>query len=178
MRRRLSVFVGRPASRWPVIIGTTILGAIWLLILGPTPVLRGSTPLAEHVPYWYMLAAFPVLGMLIADLAQLVATEGTGTRSIELALQLAVLILVSAARLLLRLPISGHTLLYSAYFTRELQYEEVASRLELSLVVVLFVATSYIKLLIWSDPVTWAVGVAAGVILVVASRTALRAGSP
>ena len=173
MTSSFRLFVGRPETRWAVIGGTTIVGAIGLVILGPIPVLQGSTRLSENVPYWYMLAAFPVLGMLIADLVKLLATERRGSRSAALVFQLTVLILVSVFRLSLRLPISGHTLLYSAYFTgeaRKLKAAQTMAPLENLLATILFLATSFVKLYVWQDLLTWVVGVLAGIALVLSSN--------
>ncbi|HSJ52950.1 MAG TPA: hypothetical protein VLC52_04315, partial [Anaerolineae bacterium] len=91
----------------------TLAGALWLYAKGPVPVVRGTTPLEEMAPFWYMVSAFPVLGMLVADLVLLLLRYGLDRRSVELAFQLAVLLLISNARLGIRLPISGHPLLWS-----------------------------------------------------------------
>jgi hypothetical protein len=57
--------------RVAIILATTLAGAAWLAHKGPVPVIRITTPLPEMAPFWYMLLAFSVLGMLVADLVDL-----------------------------------------------------------------------------------------------------------
>ena len=57
--------------RVAIVLATTLAGAAWLAHKGPVPVIRIMTPLPEMAPFWYMLLAFPVLGMLVADLFEL-----------------------------------------------------------------------------------------------------------
>ena len=70
----MQVAADAPAGRFArvaIILATTLAGAAWLAHKGPVPVIRITTPLPEMAPFWYMLLAFPVLGMLVADLFEL-----------------------------------------------------------------------------------------------------------
>ena len=76
--------VRRPAQRAFLILACTLAGAAWLIHTGPMPVIRISTPLPVMAPTWYMLLAFPVLGMLVADLVDLWRWRGLDRVSAEL----------------------------------------------------------------------------------------------
>jgi len=154
-----------PRIRWGVVAFTTALGAAWLLYKGPTPVVRATTPLSETTPFWYMLSAFPVLGMLLADLVFLLAVHGFGCAVIELGLQVVFLVAASSLRLTLRLPISGHILLFAYFLLRRFLVGAPTSnntaRIEVVFALLSYAVASYVKLFRWSDPITWAVGAAA-----------------
>src|SRR5437867_5203047 len=109
-----------PAIRVAVVLACTVAGIAWLLHKGPVPVIRIMTPLPEPAPFWYMLAAFPVLGLLVADMVDLVLADGLTLNTLELGCQIVVLILLSNLRLGIRLPISGHALLVSYFIFRRL----------------------------------------------------------
>jgi hypothetical protein len=113
-------FFTSPYTRWGIILATTALGAVWLRRREPEPIVRLTTPLPETVPFWYMVTAFPALGMLLADLVHLLAEDGLGKRSLELGGQIGVLTAISSLRLTLRLPVSGHSLLFAYVILRRL----------------------------------------------------------
>jgi hypothetical protein len=165
LRRTLEVpKIGRLASphvRWAVVLVTTAFGTMWLYHKGPVPIVRVTTPLQEPVPFWYMLSAFPVLGMLVADLVSLFATYGFERRTAELGFQVGVLILASNLRLVLRLPMSGHSLLFAYFILRRLFIAIPGHSLvkaECVIALLLYAITSYVKVFWWSDPITVAVG--------------------
>jgi hypothetical protein len=68
------------ATRILIITVVTIAGAIWLHISGPMHVIRITTPIDQFAPFWYMLSAFPFLGMLLADLLDLYRDTGFSKR--------------------------------------------------------------------------------------------------
>jgi len=59
--------IHRLVPRAVVIVAVTAAGAAWLAAKGPVKVIVGTTEIDEIAPTWYMLAAFPVLGMVLAD---------------------------------------------------------------------------------------------------------------
>ena len=61
---------------WFIVAAVSLVGMLWLLHAGPTPVIRITTPLDENAPFWYMISAFPILGMLIAELVAVTAQQG------------------------------------------------------------------------------------------------------
>lgn len=79
-----------------LVLACTLAGAAWLIHQGPVPVVRITTPLPEAAPFWYMLLAFPILGLLVADLLDLYKAERFSPSTIELARQIA---LTARARL-------------------------------------------------------------------------------
>jgi hypothetical protein len=165
LRRTLEVpKIGRLASphvRWAVVLVTTAFGTMWLYHKGPVPIVGVTTPLQEPVPFWYMLSAFPVLGMLVADLVSLFATYGFERRTAELGFQVGVLILASNLRLVLRLPMSDHSLLFAYFILRRLFIAIPGHSLvkaECVIALLLYAITSYVKVFWWSDPITVAVG--------------------
>ncbi len=164
-----------PTKRWSVAAATTLLGAAYLQWKGPVPVVRVFDTLPIDAPDWYMLSAFPILGLLLADLLDLVATRRWG-RAIELCAQLGLMVFLSAARLELRIPISGHALLFSAFLLRRAWLREppVAwRRSEQALGAILLAMVVGVKLLWWRDPVTLAVGVVVATILTGIGRATL-----
>jgi hypothetical protein len=165
LRRTLEVpKIGRLASpnvRWGVVLLTTAFGTMWLYHKGPVPIVRVTTPLQEPVPFWYMLSAFPVLGILVADLISLFANYGLERRTVELGLQVGILVLASNLRLVLRLPMSGHSLLFAYFILRRLFIGipgHDLAKAECVIAMLLYAVTSYVKVFWWSDPITVAVG--------------------
>ena len=166
--------------RCGAILAVTLVGAVWLYWKGPVPVVRGTTPLQETAPFWYMVSAFPILGMLVADLVYLFRHYGFERRSFELASQLAVLLVVSNARLGSRLPISGHILLFAYFILRRLLIRIPAHKLaraESLIATFLFAVTAYVKITWWSDPITVAFAAAMALGLVAISWFVLKGES-
>ncbi len=148
-----------------IIAAVTIAGAVWLHITGPIRVIRITTEIKEFAPYWYMISAFPFLGMLIADLFDLYRDSGFSKPTIEIACTLAVIVILSNLRLGIRLPISGHTLLVSYFLFRRLfvdRNNNPISRLEVIFGILVLAILAYIKLFWWTDPITLGLGCALG----------------
>ena len=149
-------------TRVGIISIMTMLGAAWLFYKGPMPVMRVTTPLPEIVPFWYMLSAFPALGILLADLASLYFRHGFDRRTFELAFQIGLLLSISHIRLSLGIPISGHMLLFAYVIFRRLciNYppDKTVRWLEFIVVCVLYVITGYVKLVWWTDLITFSTG--------------------
>ncbi len=151
-------------KRWSIATGATLVGTLYLYWKGPVPVVRVSDTLPIDAPFWYMLSAFPALGLLLADLADL-ARERRWRAVLELAAQILVMVALSHSRLELRIPISGHSLLFTCFMIRRAWLPVPAipwRRLELALGAALLAMVAAVKLLWWGDPVTLAVGVLAG----------------
>lgn len=168
--------VGRISGAWPqrlaahggVAVLVTAVGAAWLLHKGPVPVVQGMTPLAETAPYWYMLAPFPILGLLVAELLGGIAHLGLQRPTVELAGAVAVLVALSHLRLALNLPLSGHALLATYFVLRRTRCRPlpVPGRwIQLGAGGLLLAVTAYVKLLWWTDPLTLGVGAAVGALL-------------
>jgi len=159
--------------RFIVIVACTLAGAAWLYQKGPVPVIRITTPLPEPAPFWYMLSAFPILGILIADLIDLYRRHGIHRSTLELAVQICLLVGISNLRLGIRLPISGHSLLVSYFLARRFLVGPVTpgpNKVEIALGLCVLIAVSYPKLLWWRDPVTLLAGTILGVALAALSR--------
>lgn len=149
-------------------LACTLVGAGWLIWQGPVPVLRGTTPLPEMAPFWYMLLAFPVLGLLLADLVDLARSRGLRRPTIELAIQISLIVGLSSVRLGALIPLSGHALLFAYFVFRRLLLGSAArgqSILEVWLVAVLLGIIAYPKLFWWKDPTTLVAGITAGALL-------------
>lgn len=157
-----------PLLRAAIISAATLLGWAWLAAKGPVKVLVGSTEIDEFAPTWYMLSAFPVLGMVAADMLDLALRRGLFARDTLLfGACAAVVVGLANLRLGARLPISGHVLLLSFFLVLRI----VARRRskfdfgELAAALAILVAVSAIKLLRWRDWTTWSVGLLAGAAL-------------
>jgi hypothetical protein len=145
------------ALRILIITAVTIAGAIWLHLSGPMHVVRITTPIEAFAPFWYMLSAFPFLGMLIADLLDLYHDTGFSRRTVELACTLTVIVVLSNLRLGIRLPISGHSLVVSYFLFRRLfvdRNNNEISRIEFLFGIFVLAILTYIKLFWWTDPIT------------------------
>ncbi len=159
-------------TRWIIAAAFTVIGALYLIWKGPVPVVRVFDTLPIDAPFPYMLSAFPVLGLLVADGASL-ALERRWRHSVELCAQIAIMVLLAHFRLELRIPISGHALLFTAFALRRHWLPEPPSpvrHLEAGLGWALLAVVAGIKLLWWHDPTTLAVGVVTGVGLTWAGR--------
>lgn len=163
--------------RISVVLLTTAAGFIWLNGKAPVLVLRGSTQLPIVTPAWYMLSAFPILGMLLADWGTLLISRPQLLPIAELGIQLIVLVLVSSLRLDSHIPISGHILLFTYFLLRRFLIRlpiQPLMQIENGIAVALFIVTSYVKLVWWTDIITWAAGIAGGLVLVLASWIVVR----
>src|ERR1043165_6873948 len=137
-----------------IVAGVTVAGAAWLLIRGPLPLIIFTTVVDRPVPFWYSFSAFPILGMLVADLAILLWSVGLGLYSLELGVPIGLLVLLANLRLDIRIPLSGHVLLFSYFLVRRVLIgspNNPIRHLELVLASVLFLAAAYTKVFIWSD---------------------------
>jgi len=161
-----------------VILVITFTGALWLYTKGPIPVIRGTIALDEIVPLWYMLSAFPVLGMLVADFLAAIVKYHFGRRTIVLFSQIFLLVIISNIRLSLKIPISGHAFLFAFFILHRIfarDFNGLSSRAELIFTVALLLIIGYIKLVWWTDLLTLSVGIISGIVL--ASIGALFPGS-
>lgn len=161
------------AIRTAVILACTAAGIAWLVHRGPRPVIRIMTPIDEPAPFWYMLSAFPVLGMLVADAVDIFLADGFTLSLIELSSQIIVLIGLSSLRLGIYLPISGHALLVGYFIFRRLfipPASPVQNRIELGVAFVVLIIIAYPKLFWWTDPITLTVGIVVGLIQAEMSR--------
>src|SRR5436309_2693354 len=158
------------AMRVAIVAACTIGGAVWLYRTGPLPVIRITTVLPEMVPWWYSLSAFPVLGMLAADLVSLLRASGFDRRPVELACQIGILVLASNLRLGFGVPLSGHALLFSYFIARRAALDSPdgkgpIARAEIVIALILLALTAFAKLVWWTDPITLTAGVIIGVTL-------------
>jgi hypothetical protein len=166
-----------PWSRWSVAAVTTLVGAAYLHWKGPVPVVRVFDTLPIDAPLWYMLSAFPILGLLLADGLALLRTERR-RHAVELAVQILVMVVLSHSRLELRIPISGHALLFATFLLRRAWYPEppVPWRgLERLMGGALLTMVAGVKLLWWRDPTTFAVGLLTALLLCWTGRRITRA---
>lgn len=156
--------------RLAIIMTVTIAGALWLYHKGPTPVIKGSTTLPIMVPFWYMLLAFPVLGMLVADLYAISFVSKPG--AFELAIQIIILVVLSNIRLASAIPISGHSLLLGYFIVRRstIRFQpSVIPKLEFITALIILAAVAYMKLNVWIDPMTFFIGLVIGGVLALIS---------
>ncbi len=150
------------------VAATTVAGVVWLAWRGPFPIVIGSTPTVEPSPFWYMALAFPVLGMLLADILDMVRERAPWWRIAELAAQITVAISLSTFRLALAVPVSGHALLVSMFVMRRvwlLETDTRRRRVELGLAVAIGVVVGVIKLGRWADPTTFVAGLLVGALM-------------
>jgi len=163
-------------KRWLIAGATTLAGALYLHWKGPVPVVRVFDTLPIDAPLWYMLSAFPILGLLLADLEAL-ARDRRWKHCAELCVQVGVMVLLSHSRLELRIPISGHALLFMAFLLRRAwsfppSAPHRTAELVLGALGVAMVAG--VKLLWWQDPVTLGVGLLTALAMSWIGRRALR----
>ncbi len=170
-------------TRIASIVAVTLAGAGWLWALGPRPVIVGTTLTPETVPTWYMLTAFPVLGMLVAEWLGL-AWRRRWLPAGVLAVQVVAMVFLSSGRLIILLPLSGHALLFTFFGVHRALARRWASApdlLELTTAAVFGVSAAFIKLAWWGDPITLVLGIATGVGLAlggawIAGRSGARSG--
>lgn len=125
----------------------------------------------------YQLSAYPVLGMLLADLLALLAVHGLALPSVELAGQIGVLILAAFLRLGWAIPLSGHALLFAYLVLRRLLVRFPRQPLfwaEFAMAAGLYLVVGYLKVFLWSDALTFATGSAAAVPLAAISFAVSR----
>lgn len=159
-------------KRLVIVMAAMVAGAFWLQILGPMGVFPRWGPFPVPTAYIFQLSAFVCLGLLSADLYSLWQRHGMGRRSIELALMIVLMVLLSSARVWLDAPLSGHSLLFLYFIVRRLTLgapSEKYARRELALALVLFLPNTYVKIFGWHDPGSFAVGAIVGILLAATS---------
>lgn len=158
-------------ARIAITAGVSFAGALWLSFTGPVPVVRISTPLPEVAPLWYLVSAFVVLGMVVADLVEEACIGLRRRQPWILGIQTATLVVVSNLRLAVRLPVSGHAALFAFFILyrvlRSRHGLRPIGRWEVLAATGLLLATAYVKLVWWTDAVTLVVGVVFGGVLAV-----------
>lgn len=175
--KRLLAACERPAGRGVVICAVIAAGLVWLLFIGRVYVVRGSVQTGTVVPLWYNLAAFPVLGMLVADWVVLLSRHGWGMRTLELGVQIALLTGISAVRVATGIPISGHALLMGYFLTRRMVVGPLSpwwARTEVFVAAGLLGLTAHRKLVVWDDPLTLCTGLGLGCVLALVSYLVWR----
>lgn len=162
------------AIRLSIIAAVTVAGGLWLHHTGPHPVIRGMTVTDEYAPLWYMLTALPVLGVLVADVVDAIRSR-VYRESVVLAVATVAIVGLSAGRLSLFLPISGHALVVTfVVVLRVARRSGPKALLELVVSVGLLAVITYMKLVVWRDPITLGVGVGIGVLFAVVTLLAIR----
>ena len=169
---RLSIF-----QRLGLIVGVCVIGALWLIWKGPVPVLRGTTPLPEITPFWYMESAFVALGIILCDLVEEMRAGWLRVPAIVLVVQIVLLVAISSLRLDSRIPLSGHSALFTFLVLRTLVHKsKIANpitRIEVIVGVTLLIVVSYIKVVWWHDWLSLTMGMVFGIVVDLAG-TALR----
>lgn len=151
--------------RWSLALIMTFVGYFAYSIVGPFPVYRGSLELDFNAPYWYMVSAFPVLGLFMADVWALWKDHRLGLPTVELAIMLALMTFLSIFRISLKIPLSGHALLFGYFLLRRLIIDQPPvpfRKFEVALGVFLIVALAVTKLFWWNDPITLIIGLLIG----------------
>ena len=139
----------------------TLAGFFWLSWRGPTPVMRGAEALDIAVPFWYMILAFPFFGVLLAE-SWLERQSAAGR---ILLAQTVVIFLISAARLALHIPVSGHVLLLSFFLLWSMMRYEQPYLTEFLLALGALALVLYTKVFVWQDAMTAALGVALALVI-------------
>jgi hypothetical protein len=176
MNGSITQWISTQSFRWLTVAIVTGAGAFWLFALGSVPVIRVSSAMDTAVPFWYMLTAFPILGMLVADVFVFRVSHKDNLFWVELSCQIALLVLLSYLRLALKLPISGHSLLFSYFILRRTIIKipgHRTRRIELSIAVIFFLIMAYVKLLWWSDYVTPILGIGIAAVMMFISYIAV-----
>jgi hypothetical protein len=160
--------------RLAIIGAVTVAGSLWLHFTGPLPVVKVTTPTDEFVPFWYMVTAFPVLGMLSADIVDSLRTRDYRASAV-LAMATCSITALSAGRLSLHLPISGHALVIG--YVVALRFVRRSGPLALAELLVsagFLMVIAYPKLVMWGDPITLGVGLGLGVLFAVVTLLATK----
>lgn len=182
MRRARFEAASTLARRLILVLATTVAGAAWLVHKGPVPVIRITTEIDEFAAFRYMLTAFPVLGMLLADLADGWRRREPGARrgTIVLAVNIACAVALSSLRLGIRLPVSGHALVVAYFLARRwcLPGDRGGGRLEVGCAAAILAAIAYAKLVWWTDPITLGAGIGLALLLALVERALTGAGRP
>ncbi len=139
----------------------TLIGALWLLWRGPTPVMRGSEVMDSAAPFWYMISAFPFFGILLAESW---LAWGSGTGQVLLG-QVLVIFILAALRLTLHIPVSGHVLLLSFFLLWDMKRLDQPYLTEFLFAVGILALLLYTKVILWQDAMTAMWGVALAIII-------------
>lgn len=150
-------------------LGLTVAAWMFFALAGSMPFYRGPAPLAYPVPIAYQVPIIFVYGLLIADLRHLAWPP-----RLTLAPALAVIALLSAARLLWLIPVSGHSLILGCAIPHF-----IARRRPFALAITLLLLSQvlYFKLFVWLDYQTWVVGLMLGLVFWLPTGFWLRKGA-
>ena len=161
----------------PMRFGIIVLTmAIYAVSAALTDAAYGTAYLAPP-DFWYMLSAFPVFGMLLADLAACWGIYRLRFATLELGSMVVLLAVLATIRLSLVIPMSGHVLLLAYFILRRVLVPTPPNRLrwiELGIAVTLYLVIVYLKVFLWGDLLTPAMGTGVGFVLAAVSWGLLR----
>jgi hypothetical protein len=170
--RTTRLLTGLP-MRVSIIVLTTVVYALSAVL---ADVLYGSD-YAVPPNFWYMVSAFPVFGMLLADLAACWGIYRLRFATWELGTMVVLLAVLATVRLSLVFPVSGHVLLLAYLVLRRVLVRFLPNRLrwtELGIAAILYIVVVYLKVFCWGDLLTPAAGTGVGLLLAAISWGLLR----
>jgi hypothetical protein len=179
MRAPLAHAPRAPRAAWALAFAVVATGIAWAVVarLPPMHVRVGWQPSDASVPLGYQLSVFPAFGAFVGALAIDIVRGDARATWLPRAVLAATLGSLAVARIAGALPLSGHAL----YLFGALAYEVTApsdrgadSAVTLSLIAPALLVVAWCKLVVWADPLWFAVsallGAALGVLLARAAR--------
>ena len=146
----------------------TLLAGIYFQIQGYPLVNTATETLDVITPPLYMLPVFLPLGILVGEVFCL-WRQNEPKSAIQLFVTISIMGSLSFFRLITTIPISGHAIILTFFLLHEIITNTHKHLLRIVVGIVIFVITCNYKFLVWSDPLTFLLGIIVGLILWVLS---------
>lgn len=157
---------------------TTALSYLIAEAVGPVPVVIGviRSPTIVAPPWYLATIAFP-FGLLVAEALIDFREKGLNIRGLTISMVLLFMALITCARYIFPLPLSGHGLIVTFFLLHELQQRRDGRTWKLVVGSAVLVQAAVVKLILWRDPASLLVGVGFGTISWSVEQLLIIAGS-
>ena len=170
--------LGKQGFALIVAVVTTALSYLIAEAVGPVPVVIGvlRSPTIVAPPWFLASIAFP-FGLLVAEALIDYREKGFNIRGLTIFLVLLFMGLVTCARYLFPLPLSGHGLIVTFFLLHQLQQRRAGRTWKLAVGSAVLLQAGVVKLILWRDPASLLVGVGFGTIAWSVEQLLIIAGS-
>ncbi len=143
----------------------TILSAIFFSIRGYPLVATATEVLNITTPPLYMISIFLPYGILIGELIWIRMEKKELNFFILMFLECVIIALLSFARYIIRIPLSGHAIILFFYLPHQIFNNKAQYQLRLLIGIIVLIITVIYKWFLWNEVVTFLLGAIAGIVL-------------
>jgi len=143
----------------------TALAALFFQIVGYPFVITSKETMEIVAPPIYMIPIFLPYGILIGELIFRWIDKEDRRITIQFFFECTIVGGLSFFRYILGVPYSGHTFILAFYLLHQIIYNKNKYRIRILIGIFVLIITIIYKLILWSDPITFFVGIVLGVVI-------------